>query len=255
MSPNLRLPWLVLSALVPLAGCVDRTSAVGEQGRIEYSIDTDYEVYQQDLRQARIVTGHEQTLLVELTDAGRRDIQSLEGLQHRLTPSLHTHVETSVESVGGGARAFLTVQDPGAYTLESLLGGNVVDSVDLRFDRPAAFEVLVKVRPPWGDHFGDVGSAATIQVEEGSQLLLEAVPLDMARRRLAGALRPRVDIEPDWAVTPGVGVLEANEFGVWAVNPEMDFYLIEPGPLSFTFVDTVNAATSTQAFQVTPLAH
>jgi hypothetical protein len=252
---SLRLSLPALTGLLLLAGCVDSTSAVGEQGRIEYTLTTDYDVPQNDLRDARIVTGHEQSLALELTDRGRRDIRQVGSLRHRLSPSLHTRVETEVYGSGEEASALLTVQDPGTYTLESLLDDEVMDSIDLRFDRPARFQVLVRVRGPWEERFDEVSSGGTIGVEEGSQLVLQAVPLDASGHRLAGTLRARLDIEPDWAVTPGVGVIESTELGVFAVKSDLDFYCIEPGPLSFTFEDDVSLARTTQAFQVTAVAH
>ncbi len=244
--------WLVPSAVLLLAGCGDTTRAVGQQGRVEYTLVTDYDVPEGDLRDARLVAGHEQTLELDLTERGRADIGSPARLQHRLTPALHAQVATR-PGANGDASVALTVGDPGVYTLQSLLGGEVMDAVDLRFERPAGFEVLVRVRAPWGERFREVASGGTIAVEQGSQITLLPVPVDGDRRRLAGRLRTRLDITPDWAVTPGVGVLEVDEWGVWAVNPEMDFYLIEPGPLSFTFEDTVHAVATTQAFDVTPV--
>lgn len=246
-----RLGWLLPLTLILTAGCTDGTHAVGQEGRIEYGMSARYDVPERDLRKARIVAGHEQRIGLELTDRGRRDISTPTRLQHRISPSLHTRIAT--ETSGDGAWVAVTVQDAGAYTLESLLDGEVMDAIDLRFERPAAFEVVVKARAPWGEHFSDVAPAATLRLEQGSQITLQPIPVDASRRRLVGDLRARVDIEPDWAVTPGQGVLAVDEWGVWAVSPELDFYLIEPGPLSFTFRDTVNGAGTAQAFEVTPV--
>lgn len=44
-----------------------------------------------------------------------------------------------------------------------------------------------------------------------------------------------------------------TEFGVWTVDSDMDFYVIEPGPLAFTMSDSVSGASTTRWFQVTPV--
>jgi hypothetical protein len=249
-----RLLWLAPLALLSFTGCRDTTRAVGEHGRVEYTLVTTYEVPQGDLRDARLVTGHEQTLELQLTDRGRRDIGSPSRLQHRISPALHAEISTDVNG-SGDASVKLTVDEPGPYTVQSLLHGEVMDAIDLQFARPAGFEVLVRVRPPWGETFHEVTSGGTLEVEQGSQITLQPIPVDASHRRLAGALHTRVDIAPDWAVTPGVGVLDVDEWGVWAVRGALDFYLIEPGALTFTFRDTVNDVATTQAFEVGPVEH
>lgn len=247
-----RLHWLAPLALLSFSGCRDTTRAVGEHGRVEYTLVTSYDVPQGDLRDARLVTGHEQTLELELTDRGRRDIGNPARLQHRISPALHAQASTDADG-SGDASVKLTVDDPGVYTVESLLHGEVMDAIDLEFARPAGFEVLVRVRPPWGETFREVASGGTIEVEQGSQITLQPIPVDASRRRLAGKLHTRVDVAPDWAVTPGVGVLDVDEWGVWAVKGALDFYLVEPGALTFTFRDTVNDVATTQAFEVGPV--
>ncbi len=217
--------WVVpLSGLVLLAGCYqDKTSATGEMGRIVYTLYTDYDVPGSDLRQARIVTGHAQTLWLDLTDRGKQDIPQPELLEHRMTPPEGTTVLTHAdEDSPSSVSVEVTVDAPGDYTLESTLDGRVMDRVDLRFERPAGFEVIVKVREPWTGHFDRV-SGDPIAVGEGSQVVLEPVPVDEGGERLAGDVSTLVAVDPQWAVTPGRDVLFDTEYSMWSFRGAIDF--------------------------------
>ncbi len=247
--------WVIpLCGLALLAGCYqDKTSATGDMGRIVYSLYTDYDVPESDLRQARIITGHTQRLDLDLTDRGERDIPHPDLLRHRLTPSQGASVTTEVGS-GSPPSVWVdvTVQEPGAYTLESLLDDRVMDRVDLQFERLDGFQMIVKVRAPWTGHFDRV-SGDPITVGEGSQMVLEPVPVDASGDRLAGDMSTLVSVEPRWAVTPGRDVLFDTEHSMWSFRGAIDFYFIEPGPVTFTVSDPVVDASSQQRFDVTPV--
>jgi hypothetical protein len=249
--------WVVsLCSIVSLAGCYhDKTSATGDEGRIVYSLITDYSVPENDLRQARIVTGHEQTLQLELTDRGRHDISHPSDLTHRLTPSQGTTVQThGGDDESSSLSVDIEVEEPGTYTLESMLGDEVMDRVDLQFERPAGFEMIVKVRGPWDGSFDKVGGDP-ITVEEGTQLILQPVPVDAGGDRLAGDMTTYVGVDPKWAVTPGQDVLFNTEYSMWTFRGEINFYFIEPGQVTFTIEDPATDARTDQRFDVTPVVH
>jgi hypothetical protein len=249
--------WIApLCGLAFLTGCYqDKTSAPGELGRIEYSLYTSYDVRESDLRQARIITGHTQTIQAELTDKGKRDILHPEQLQHRLRPSQGTTVETHT---GDGHPATVSVDikvtDPGPYTLESLVGDRVMDRVDLQFETPAGFEMIIKIREPWDEGFRKV-SGNPIPVEEGSQMIMLPIPVDASHDRLAGDMTTDLEVSPKWAVVPGQNAVFNTEYSMWTFRGEIDFYFIEPGTVEFTVLDEVGGGSTTQQFDVAAVEH
>jgi hypothetical protein len=247
--------WAIsLCALAVCAGCVDRSSATGDEGRVIYSLYTSYEV-DDDLRDVRIVTGHEQRIDIELTSRGSRDISSPGELKHRLRPAEGTSVDTDTHDDGSEVEVHLTVNEPGTYTLESLLGDEVMDHVDLHFAEPAGFRMNVKVREPWHDDF-DTVHGNPLTVEEGSQMLLQPIPVDGDGERLAGDMSTELKVSPEWAVTPAVDVIYNSELGLWTCKGDINFYFIEPAdPVTFKVTDPVSGASSSQRFVVTPVPH
>jgi hypothetical protein len=56
----MRIIWSLIGAVLLLAagGCGDWTGTTGNEGRLVYSLYTEYEVPETDLARAKIVTGH-----------------------------------------------------------------------------------------------------------------------------------------------------------------------------------------------------
>lgn len=248
----LAVGWMGVCAV--LAGCGDSTSSVGDNGLLRYTLTTTYEVPQGELRDARIVAGHKQEILVSLTNDGRDDVDDPESLVHALVPSDGTTIETLEGSESDPPDMRLKVSTSGQYTIESRDGDEVIDKITLNFEEPASFEVLVDVRGPWEESFERVDSNPTA-VEEGSQIVLQPVPLNGSGDRLAGQMTPNVTVDPHWAVTPGVDVVGAYEDGIWTGEGEINFYMIEPATVSFTISDAVSGASSVQVFDVEAVVH
>ncbi len=248
-----RWPFLLVCAAGVVACGGDRTASVGDNGKLRYELQTNYEVPESDLRDARIVTGHRQELKITLTDQGRDDVDNPEALRHALKPSAGTTVETldnGSESDPPDVR--ITVASPGTYTLESRQGGDLVDKITLTFAEPAGFEIVTRMRGPWESSFVEV-AGDPITLEEGSQVVLLPIPLDAKQQRLAGELSTEVGVSPAWAVTPGMSVIATYEQGVWSAGGEIDFYFIEPATVTFSIQDPVSKAVTDQAFDVTPV--
>lgn len=249
-----RLVCLYIVALsAGLGGCNDLTSSAGAEGKLVYSLFTDYDVPEGQLTDARLVTGHEQRLLVGLTARGRQEVATPGSIQHTVLPAEGVLVSNQGGSEDSPPDLRILVSTPGVYTLESHIGGELVDRITLTFEEPADFDLLAHVRAPWGEDF-QAASGDPIAVEEGSQITFQAVPLDAAGQRLAGDMTTDIAVDPSWAVVPGEGVVETYENGVWTVGGEIDFYFIEPGLVTFSVSDPVSGATGEQVFDVAPVA-
>jgi hypothetical protein len=233
-------------------GCVDVTSSIGEEGRLLYSLSTDYDVPQGDLTDARIVTRHEQYIAVQLTALGRKELDTAQLIQHRVVPAEGVTITQGTGYDGDPADFSILVAEPGVYVVESSDGGELVDRIELTFAEVGGFQLATMVRAPWGEGF-DTAAGDPIAVEEGSQVTFQPIPVDQAGQRLAGDLSTTVAVDPEWAVVPGQGVLATWENGVWSVDGEINFYFIEPTLVTFIVTDPVSGATGEQVFDVTPI--
>lgn len=246
---------LLLASLLA-AACGDSTSSSGELGRLRYTLVTDYDVPQSELTEARIVARHEQTIQVSLTFKGRQDVEHPADIRHALTSTTGAEIETltsgSEEPPGFEIRA----DNPGLYTVESKVGEELIDRIQLRFEAPVGFELICNLRAPGTSAFVPVQTdVGPIPCQEGSQITLDAAPLGADQNRLAGRIQTTIRYTPTWAAVPGVGVLAASEEHVWAASGQANFYFIEPALVTFTVTDPVTSASGDATFDVAAIPH
>ncbi len=244
-----------LFTLLAVTGCGDATSSQGEEGRLLYTLYTDYEVPQGQLTDARIITGHQQRLQVSLTSRGLGDVTQPNRIQHNVVPfnAGIQIISDNLDSASDVPEILINVAEPGTYTLESTEDGTLVDRIDLTFERPGSFQLITQMREPWAETFRQV-QGEIITVEEGSQVTFQAVPIDSSGERLAGDMQTDMTLDDVNMAVPGQGVLQTFEDGVWSVGGEVNFYFINEGQATFTVSDPVSQAIGTQAFTVTPIA-
>ncbi|MEM9490628.1 MAG: hypothetical protein AAGC55_15890, partial [Myxococcota bacterium] len=199
-----------------------------------YTLFTDYGVPESQLTDARIVTGHQQRLEVSLTAQGRLDVLQPDRVRHDVVPpnpdiliSQDSSTELSVPDV------LITVSEPGTYVLESTEDGELVDRIELTFERPGSFQLITQLRDPWTENFIEA-EGEIITVEEGAQITFQAIPLDPGGQRLAGDMQTTISLDPMYMAVPGQGVIDTFEGGVWSVQGDVNFYFIEPGSATFT---------------------
>jgi hypothetical protein len=242
-------------ALLSLAttGCGDLTSATGELGRVNYTLHTNYLVQEAMLTQVGIITGHQQHIGTRLTDSGEdRAGDDGEEITHSVSPSEGVTLEAQESGDDEIADIYVTVDDPGGYTFESHLNGELFDRINLVFETPVELELLTRVRVPYSDDWDTLNDGETL-VEEGSQVAFLPIPLNDVGDRIAGDFDVLLEADPEWAVAPAynlIGVYEQNIVG--SASP-VSIYFIEPGEVTVTLTDTVNGTSASWLFDVLPV--
>ena len=234
-------------------GCGYSTGSVGEHGRLKYALSTDYDVPESGLTEARIVTQHPQRIRVSFAEEDHADTGG-GSLVHRVTPSAGVTLSSESGLVDKSPDIEITVTTPGVYSIESLLDGAVFDRISLHFAEPESFELLLEAREPYATRFRSLGEqGAVVECVEGTQVTVDAAPLDAAGRRLAGKIQTRAAVDPAWAAVPGVGVIRSYEGGVWKIDGEANVYFIEEGRATLTVSDPVTGASHSATFDVSPI--
>ena len=240
---------LSLVALAMAIGCGDLTNSEGEQGRLRFSLATDYELEQDELTDALIVAGHKQRLDVELTSKGDEDIGEPDEITFRLDPAKGTDVDTMANGENEPPDLSITVQEPGRYSLGAIYKGRVVDTIALSFDKPDSLELSLKIRKPFDDSFDDVREPSPIPVVEGTQATFLPIP-KKGKQRLAGEISTEVSASPKELVVPGAGASFVYEQDVWSAEGNVDFYFIDPGTVTITLSDPISKASGSYTFEV-----
>jgi hypothetical protein len=242
-------PLALLMALLAI-GCGDITDAIGEQGRLRFSLATSYEVDEDELTDATIVARHTQRLAVDLTNKGEDDIDEPDEVTYRLNPATNSDVQTLTGSASDPPDVTLRVDEPGVYELEAVYKGKIVDSIELKFDTPDSLEIALQLRKPFEHDFDDVESSGTVTVPEGTQAVFLPIP-KKGTRRLVGAMQTDVTASPKELVVPGEGASFVSEQAVWSAEGNIDFYFIDPGTVTITISDPMSDASGSFTFEVT----
>jgi hypothetical protein len=242
--------WGIVSALLLSIGCGDLTDSVGEQGRLRFTLATNYVVDEDELTDALLVAGHVQELDVELTNKGDDDINEPDEVTYRIHPTPGTDLDLVAGGDDDPPDLRVMVKQPGSYRLDALYQGNIVDTIELDFDTPDSLELSVKIRKPFDDDFDAVSSGASpVPVVEGAQATFLPIP-KKGKRRLAGTITTEVSATPKELVVPGEGASLVYEQDVWSVEGNVDFYFIDPGKVTITITDPISKASGSYTFMV-----
>ncbi len=246
---------LATLALMALAttGCGDLTSATGEFGRVNYQLHTDYLMEEALLTQVGIITGHQQHIGTTLTDAGENEAgNDGEEITHEVTPSEGVTIEADSDGDDEISDILVTVEQPGEYTFESYLDGQLFDRIVLVFETPVELNLLTRVREPYSDDW-DTLNPGEGQVEEGSQVAFLPIPLNESGDRIAGDFDAQLEADPSWAVAPAYNLLGVYEQNIVGSASPVSVYFIEPGEVTVTLTDTVNGTDASWQFDVEPV--
>ncbi len=246
---------LVLALLAPLfVACGgDTTSAVGELGRIEYTLYTHYVVSEESLLDVQIVTGHQQLLMTRLTDKGDQQRGKAEDVVHTIEPSAGASVEQGT-LIDGVPELWVTVTDPGAYTLYAMVDDRTFDYIELDFETPDDLELITWTRGPYEDGFVKADSTGTVAVEEGTQAAFLPVPT-AGGVRLVGDIATAMEADPAWAVVPGENLVQIYEQHTLSYTSPVSLYFIEPGDVAVILTDEANGISAARDFAVDPVQH
>lgn len=248
-SPPPALALLAITGTLCTAACGDLIDTEGDNGLLRFRLVTDYEVPEDDLRDATIVAGHEQEFDIDLTNAGEDEIEDASDITYQVTPSDGVQTDLFGGSSSNPPDLDLIIPDTGSYRIDAVLNGEIVDGVDLQFESSDSIELSVRVRQPWGEDFSKAdGTSST--VTEGAQATFLPIPLGNGGARLVGDIEVDVAATPPELVVPGASVGGVYEQGVWTVSGEIDFYFIDPGTVDITITDTVSGASGMHTFTV-----
>ena len=244
-------PCLAVVALGSLlTGCGDITGATGDLGRIDYWLHTDYVIDDWSLAEVSILTGHQQRINTELTTKGANDAHDRE-ITHTVTPSTGVTVEHDDFS-DAVSDLLITVDEPGIYTVESVINGEVFDKIDLEFDAPSELGQITFARAPDSDEFAELSSASPT-VQEGTQAVFLPIPYDASGSRIAGDITVKLTADPEDMIVEGSNVLGVYEQGViWSSSPST-IYFVDSGEVTISLTDVPNGVTAATTFTVEEL--
>jgi hypothetical protein len=248
-GPVSRAQYLLVLALCAL-GCSNLDGNAGEQGRLHFSLGSEFRSSESDLDGASIVAGHTQRVAVELTAKGEDDIQEPNEVQYRLIPHQGTTVRALPGTTYEAPTLEVLVTKEGRYRLEAIYKGKIVDSAELTFDTPDALQITVRTRGPYEQAFVTAAASDTsLEVEEGSEVAFAVTPLKGAIR-LLGHVEARVSATPRALVVPGMEASWLAEQDAWSVEGQVTFYFIDPGSVNITLSDPISGASGSYAFVI-----
>jgi hypothetical protein len=246
---------MVLLAAVALlaSACGDSTGALGQMGRVEYSLYTTYLVQQPLLTEVGILTGHPQHIATHLTDAGEDRAGSRAGdIEHRVTPDDGVTIEQD-DGEDDDIRDFhVTVAEPGTYTFEAVLDGDVFDRIELRFESPDELDLITRVRARNSEEWETLDPGIGT-VEEGAQAAFLPIPIAADGSRIAGDFDVALEADPEWAITPAYNLLGVYEQEIVGSASPVSIYFIEPGGVTVSLTDEVNGVGASWDFAVLPV--
>lgn len=242
----------LVAAVVWTAGCGDQVGDVGDLGRLTYGLHIDYEIDGR-LREQKLVTGHTQILDIELTKKGEKQSRHPGLIEHKLSPAAGTEVlfDPGDEDDNDPPAAWITVDAPGSYVLESWLEGELFDALPLEFGTPARLDVRTQIRPPGSDSFDTRTDDKEQLVAEGTQVAFLTIPLDKKGDRLVGQYEVAVSWTPEWAAIQTYNVLGVYENeGVFGSLAEHSLVFIDPATVTVDLIDVPNGMTDQVVFEV-----
>ncbi len=256
-----------LLSLFTLACGIDTATANGELGRMTFTLVSDYYLDEHDITESSIVTGHEQSFIVELTGMGEGDAgNEADEIEYVVTPDDGVTLSQQGPDEDSGdddrdsdvATNFeITVDEPGDYVLEARLAGETFDRIQLGFDVPDQLEIAAYLRAPWEEDFErmtDPAEAESVLVEAGTQLAWLPIPLGVDGSRLLGNLSVDMSADSENMVVPSANVDHVNEDEVQTFFAAASLFFVNVGDVTVTLTDTQNAAAGSIPFQVEALS-
>ena len=128
-----------------MVACGDTVSGTGEFGKVNYSLYTVYLSETSAIQDGKLLVGHPQTIMTELTLSGSREVDDPTKLTHTVSPAEDTTLYVSDDGFDV-PDARLTVNEPGSYSLETQVSGELFDRIQLEFAKPDRLDVVTWVK-------------------------------------------------------------------------------------------------------------
>ena len=151
--------------------------------------------------------------------------------------------------------ARVNVSEPGEYTLETRLAGNLFDRITLTFAKPERLDVIPWVKLAQNDAFEKVSTNGNILVSEGTQVSIIPVPIAADGERIMGDFEVDISATPAWAMVATENIIGAYEQNIMSSGDPVSLVFIEPGEVQVTVRDAVNGVEGVLYFSVESLAH
>ena len=252
-APNHLAKIAFLFALgIALSACGDKITGTGELGRVNYSLYTVYRSETNSIQNSLLLVGHSQEITTDLTGKGERDVEDPSELTHVVVPAAGVTWVVDKDS-GSIPDADMTVTWPGSYMLETRLGTEIFDRIQLRFAKPERLDVIAWVKQTQDDDFEKVTTPGTIWVSQGSQVSVIPVPLDSNGTRIMGDFKVEITANPPEAMVAVENILAVYEQNLISSSEPVSLVFVEPGEIEVTIRDVVNEVEGFLTFQVEAL--
>lgn len=246
---------IIALSLSPLVACgVDKASANGEMGNISFGLVSDYYLDEKDLTEAPIVTGYDQSISTQLTEAGAAAAGGNDDeIEYRVVGKTDVEIDDSGaenDKDQGDIHSFgILGNEEGEVTVEATLKGEVFDRIKFSFQRPTDLELVMFARAPYEEGFAAITESETTQLEEGTQLAWLSIPT-VKGDRLLGNIVAEMTAVPAENVVPAANVEHVNEEAAQSIFRADSLYFISAGSVSVNLTDAENEVSQAAEFEI-----
>jgi predicted RNA binding protein with dsRBD fold (UPF0201 family) len=227
----------------------DLLSTTGELGRLNYTLDANYNVGGIRLDEAKLSTGYPQQISATLTLAGWKMVETEPYMVYHSSPDpISLNAETLLDGAIGVPSFTIETNTPGTYFVESKKEDELIDQIHLQFVQPDAISVLSWVREPSSEEFV-LFDEENISVQLGSQAAFVPIPM-FEGERVVGSVDVEISVEPPEAAVIGYNIENVTEDGVSYNASPASIYFMQEGTIMIGATDVVNDVTTHQRFTV-----
>jgi hypothetical protein len=227
----------------------DLLSTTGELGRLNYTLDANYNVGGIQLDEAKLSTGYPQKISASLTLQGWKMVETEPYMVYHSSPDgLTLDAETLLDGAVGVPSFTIETPDPGIYLVESKKEDTLIDQIHLEFVQPDAISVLSWIREPTSETFS-LFEDDEISVVLGSQAAFVPIPM-FEGERVVGSVDVEIIVEPPEAAVVGYNIENVTEDGVSYNASPASIYFMQVGTVMIGATDLVNNVTTYQQFTV-----
>ena len=234
-------------ALIACGG--DLLLTTGELGRINYTLNTNYQMDEIRLNEAKLATGYPQEISASLTLKGWKLVEDEPYLIYHSSPDSVT-VDSETLLDGAVVVPGFTIQaaDAGTYLIESKKQDELIDQIQLEFVQPDDISIISWIRSPDTEEFAQQ-EGENIPVVLGSQAAFIPIPM-FEGSRIVGDVEVEITVDPPEYAVVGYNIESVTESGVNFNASPASIYFVQSGEVRISAKDVVNGVISDQVFTV-----